>query len=65
MNVCSGNTTLTNSGTLKNTLNSGKPEKTQLVQLWLPAKYDFEGSKNFFIINMILKIYNNFDIIFI
>jgi len=48
MNVLSENTTLTKSSILKNTLNSRKPGKIQFVQLWIPAKYDFEEFKNFF-----------------
>jgi len=46
--VHSGNTALTRSGTQKNILNSGKPGRTQFVQLGMPTTYDFERPQDFF-----------------
>ena len=48
MNACSGDTSSTKNGMPRNIPNSGKLGEIQLVQLWTPLKYDFEGLESFF-----------------
>jgi len=47
-NILSGDIVSTKSSIPRNILNSGKPERTQLIQLQMPVKYDFERFKGFF-----------------
>ena len=73
MNARSGDTSSTKNGMPRNIPNSGKLGEIQLVQLWMPLKYNFEGfesflqniRKNNFIISSILKINHDFNIILI